>query len=127
MAREICEGRVIAVVGSAGDRDAKKRPLMGAAAALAHIAVITSDNPRSEDPEALVAAVVAGTVGSMSEIIVEVDRTQAIHIAIDRAEPGDAVLILGKGHEQGQDFGHTVIPFDDRTVAADYLRARRAS
>ena len=124
---ELCEGRVIAVVGSAGDRDVAKRPLMGAAAALADIAVITSDNPRSEDPQMLVDAVVAGTAGGRAEVLVEVDRTAAIQMALDRARPGDAVLILGKGHEQGQDFGDRVIPFDDRQVAASYLQNRRAS
>lgn len=115
------EGRVIAVVGSAGDRDAAKRPLMGAAAALADVAVITSDNPRTEDPQTLVDAVMAGTVGSAGEVVAEVDRTKAIHLALDRAEPGDAVLILGKGHEQGQDFGDMVIPYDDREVALRHL------
>ena len=127
MALDVCDGSVIAVVGSAGDRDVAKRPLMGAAAALAHVAIITSDNPRTEDPEQLVAAVVAGTEESSAEIIVEVDRTAAIHLALDRARAGDAVLILGKGHEQGQDFGDTVVPFDDRQIATSFLAQRWAS
>lgn len=126
-ALDLCDGNVIAVVGSAGDRDATKRPLMGAAAALADVAIITSDNPRSEDPTALVAAVVEGASGGRAEVIVEVDRTRAIHLALDRAEPGDAVLILGKGHEQGQDFGDRIVPHDDRDVAAAHLLTRWAS
>lgn len=122
LARSVCGGQVIAVVGSAGDRDAAKRPLMGAAAALAHVAVITSDNPRTEDPRSLVDAVVAGTAGGQAEVVIEVDRTKAIHLALDRAAPGDAVLILGKGHEQGQDLGDVVIPFDDRDVSLTHLK-----
>ena len=124
MARDLCDGVVIVVVGAAGDRDIAKRPLMGAAAALAHTAIITSDNPRSEDPDMLVAAVAVGTRGSSAEVIVEVDRTSAIRLALDLAQPGDAVLILGKGHEGGQDFGDEVIPFDDRDVASSYLEQR---
>lgn len=124
MAREVAQGRIIAVVGSAGDRDAAKRPLMGEAAGRADVAVITSDNPRTEDPEALVAAVLTGTGSARGEVIAETDRTAAIRAAIDMAEPGDAVLILGKGHEQGQDFGDHVIPFDDRDVARSILEER---
>ena len=126
-ALRLCEGSVIVVIGSAGDRDALKRPLMGAAAALADVAVITSDNPRSEDPQDLVDAVVAGARAESAVVVVEVDRAKAIHLALDRARPGDAVLILGKGHEQGQDFGGNVVPFDDRQVAVDYLAVRWAS
>ena len=126
-ARELTAGSVIVVVGSAGDRDAAKRPLMGSAAALADVAVITSDNPRTEDPQALVEAVVAGTVGGRAEVVAEINRTRAIHLALDRAQPGDAVLILGKGHEQGQDFGEEVIAYDDRQVAMAHLADRWAS
>ena len=121
-----CGGSTIVVVGAAGERDAAKRPLLGAAAAKAHVAVITSDNPRSEDPSALVDAVVRGTSHGRAEVIAEVDRSKAIRIAVERAEPGDAVLILGRGHERSQDLGEEVIPFDDRAVAAFHLQERWA-
>lgn len=123
-ARAHCAGSVIVVVGGAGDRDATKRPLLGAAAARADLAVITSDNPRSEDPASLVEQVVAGTGDGRARILAEVDRDAAIRLAIDHASPGDVVLILGKGHETYQDFGTRVVPFDDRKVAASWLAAR---
>lgn len=117
-----CQGSVIVVLGAAGDRDAAKRPLLGAAAARAHMAVITSDNPRSEDPSALVEQVVAGTSGGRAEVVAEADRSKAILLGLQRARPGDAVLILGKGHERYQDLGAEVVPFDDRAVATLHLR-----
>lgn len=120
-ARRHCRGSVIAVVGAAGGRDPSKRPLMGAAAARADLAVITSDNPRFEDPEALVAEVAAGAAGGRAEVAAEVDRRAAIGLALGRARPGDAVLILGKGHEQFQHQGGGSAPFDDRAVAASFL------
>jgi UDP-N-acetylmuramoyl-L-alanyl-D-glutamate--2,6-diaminopimelate ligase len=122
--RGVSSGTILAVVGSAGDRDAAKRPLMGAAATRADIAILTSDNPRSEDPEAILAEVVAGTVGTMTTVYAEVDREAAIGKALDLAAPGDVVLILGKGHEQGQEFATHTIPFDDREVAARLLARR---
>jgi UDP-N-acetylmuramoyl-L-alanyl-D-glutamate--2,6-diaminopimelate ligase len=129
-ARELTQGRVVCVFGAGGDRDRGKRPLMGAAAArLADVAVVTSDNPRSESPEAIVREIVAGTVGEAAgEVQVEVDRHTAIERAIALAGAGDVVVIAGKGHEQGQELagGHKV-PFDDVTVARKALRARGAS
>jgi UDP-N-acetylmuramoyl-L-alanyl-D-glutamate--2,6-diaminopimelate ligase len=121
-ARELAEGRVIVVFGAGGDRDRAKRPLMGAAAARgADVAIITSDNPRSEDPEAIIAAVAAGA--PRAERVV--DRRAAIERAVAMAEPGDVVLVAGKGHEQGQEFeGGRKVPFDDVTVAREALRAR---
>jgi UDP-N-acetylmuramoyl-L-alanyl-D-glutamate--2,6-diaminopimelate ligase len=116
--------RLIAVGGAGGDRDRGKRPLMGQALAAADIAVITSDNPRTEDPGQIVAAVAAG-VGAdrgASEVVVEVDRRLAIGTALWRAEPGDVVVLLGKGHESGQEIDGVVHPFDDREVAAEVLR-----
>lgn len=118
--REMTQGRIVVVVGSAGDRDAGKRPLMGAAASEADVAIITSDNPRSEDPQQLVDQVVAGTSG---HVLAMVDRRQAIGHAMTIADPGDVVLILGKGHEQGQQFADKTVPFDDRTVAAEAIEA----
>ena len=111
-------GRVIAVVGAGGDRDRAKRPLMGAAACAADVAVLTTDNPRREDPADVLAQVAAGANGR-GEVIVELDRRKAIRLAIEAARTGDVVLVLGKGHEQTQDFGDRVIPFDDRIVAAE--------
>ena len=122
-AAEVGSGRVIAVVGSAGDRDPAKRVPMGAAAATADLAVITSDNPRSEDPVALVEEVLAGAGGAGEAVIAEVDRRAAIRQALALAEPGDVVLILGKGHEPYQEFADRTIPFDDRLVAAEELQA----
>jgi UDP-N-acetylmuramoyl-L-alanyl-D-glutamate--2,6-diaminopimelate ligase len=127
-ARRLTEGRLIAVLGAGGDRDRRKRPLMGAAAArLADVAIITSDNPRSEDPEAIIDEILAGTKGpEAAEIEAEVDRRAAIAKALARAGAGDAVVIAGKGHEQGQEFeGGRKIPFDDRQVAREELRTLR--
>jgi UDP-N-acetylmuramoyl-L-alanyl-D-glutamate--2,6-diaminopimelate ligase len=117
-------GRVIVVFGAGGDRDRGKRPLMGEIGArLADRAIVTSDNPRSEDPEAIVAEVAAGAEGGHVER--EVDRRAAIARAVAVAEPGDVVVIAGKGHEQGQEFeGGRKEPFDDVTVAREALRAR---
>jgi len=111
-------GRVIVVVGAGGDRDRAKRPLMGRAASEADLAVLTTDNPRREVPGAILEEVSAGATGP-GRVIEELDRRSAIRIALREGRPGDAVLILGKGHEQGQDFGTAVLPFDDRAVAAE--------
>ncbi len=123
-ARRLTPGRLISVFGAGGDRDKAKRPLMGrAGGTLSDLAVVTSDNPRSEDPEAIVAAVAAGAREGDAELVVEVDRHAAISLALGRAEPGDTVVIAGKGHEQGQEFeGGRKIPFDDREVARAELR-----
>jgi UDP-N-acetylmuramoyl-L-alanyl-D-glutamate--2,6-diaminopimelate ligase len=122
-ARRLGEGRVIAVFGAGGDRDRGKRPQMGRAGAeLSDLAIVTSDNPRSEDPEAIVADVLAG-VEDRGEVVEEVDRRAAIALALSRAEPGDTVVIAGKGHEQGQEFENgRKLPFDDRDVAREELR-----
>jgi UDP-N-acetylmuramoyl-L-alanyl-D-glutamate--2,6-diaminopimelate ligase len=120
-AREITTGRLICVFGCGGDRDRGKRPLMGAIARrLADVAIVTSDNPRSEDPEAIIAEITAGVA-----MDTEPDRRAAIARAIETARPGDVVVIAGKGHEQGQQFGDVVLPFDDRTVAREALEALR--
>jgi UDP-N-acetylmuramoyl-L-alanyl-D-glutamate--2,6-diaminopimelate ligase len=124
-ARRLTAGRVISVFGAGGDRDRDKRPKMGRAGAeLSDLAVVTSDNPRSEDPEAIVAEVVAGTGDAGDGAVeVEVDRRAAIALALSRADAGDTVVIAGKGHEQGQEFeGGRKVPFDDRTVAREELR-----
>jgi UDP-N-acetylmuramoyl-L-alanyl-D-glutamate--2,6-diaminopimelate ligase len=123
-ARRLTDGRLISVFGAGGDRDKAKRPLMGrAGGVLSDLAVVTSDNPRSEDPEAIVAEVAAGAREGDAELVVEVDRHAAIALALGRAEPGDTVVIAGKGHEQGQEFeGGRKVPFDDREVAREELR-----
>jgi UDP-N-acetylmuramoyl-L-alanyl-D-glutamate--2,6-diaminopimelate ligase len=121
-ARELSRGRVLVVFGAGGDRDHDKRPLMGAAAArLADLAVVTSDNPRSEDPDAIIAAVLSG-IEDRSNVIVAPDRAVAISTALAEARPGDVVLIAGKGHEPGQEIAGRVLPFDDADVARTSLR-----
>ena len=119
-ARELTRGRLICVFGCGGDRDREKRPLMGEiAAALADVAVVTSDNPRSEDPQAIIDAILAGTEGTSVEV--EPERHAAIELALGLAREGDVVVIAGKGHEQGQEIDGRVLPFDDRVVAAELL------
>ncbi len=119
-ARELTEGRVICVIGCGGDRDRGKRPVMGRIASeLADVAIVTSDNPRSEDPAAIIEEILAGVT---REVEVEPDRAAAIERALSQAAEGDVVLIAGKGHEQGQEFADRTIPFDDREVARDVLR-----
>ena len=126
VARDLAMGRVIAVFGAGGDRDREKRPLMGRAAIEADLSVLTSDNPRSEDPEAIIQEVISGIEGL--GVVVEPDRRRAIEHAIRAASPGDVVLILGKGHETGQEIGERVLPFDDRLVAVEVLdRMARSS
>jgi UDP-N-acetylmuramoyl-L-alanyl-D-glutamate--2,6-diaminopimelate ligase len=121
-ARRLTAGRLISVVGCGGDRDRAKRPLMGRAGAeLSDLAVVTSDNPRSEDPDSIIAEILAG-IDDREGVLVEGDRRAAIRLALSEAEPGDLVLIAGKGHEQGQEFeGGRKIPFDDREVAREQL------
>ncbi|MGZ4136431.1 MAG: UDP-N-acetylmuramoyl-L-alanyl-D-glutamate--2,6-diaminopimelate ligase [Actinomycetota bacterium] len=128
-ARPLAGGRVIIVFGCGGDRDRAKRPLMGeAATSMADLSIVTSDNPRSEDPLAIIAAIEPGARAGGNPYEVESDRRAAIARAVELAEPGDVVVIAGKGHETGQEFADRTIPFDDRLVAADALRAvgRRA-
>ena len=124
-ARGIAEGRLLVVFGAGGDRDRGKRPLMGKIAVeLADLAIVTSDNPRSEDPLSIIQDVLQGA-GTGVEI--DPDRRTAIQRAVELAAPGDVVLIAGKGHEQGQEIGGVVHPFDDRTVAREALAALAAS
>jgi UDP-N-acetylmuramoyl-L-alanyl-D-glutamate--2,6-diaminopimelate ligase len=121
--RPVTAGRLIVVLGCGGDRDRGKRPLMGAAAAtLADVAVLTSDNPRSEDPlmilDAMLDGVLSVPLASRARVVMEPDRAAAISYAVGLAGPGDVVLVAGKGHETGQYVGESVLPFDDREVAA---------
>ena len=124
-ARELTAGRVIVVIGCGGDRDRGKRGPMGRAAAeLADLAVFTADNPRSEDPEAILAAMAEGARATGGDWRVEVSRADAIRLALDAAGPGDVVVIAGKGHEATQEFADVTVPFDDRAVAAEILAER---
>ena len=128
--RPVTAGSLLIVLGCGGDRDRGKRPLMGAAAArLADMAILTNDNPRSEDPLAILAEMLAGALEvpqrERAQVVVQPDRAAAIGLAIARAGKGDVVLIAGKGHERGQYMAGAVIPFDDREVAAEALAHRR--
>lgn len=118
--REFAKGKVWAVFGAGGDRDTRKRPLMGAAAArFADHLVVTSDNPRSEDSRAIIDQIVAG-IPSGTDAVVEPDRRAAIHLALARAAPGDVVVVCGKGHETTQTIGSRVLHFDDRETCAAF-------
>jgi UDP-N-acetylmuramoyl-L-alanyl-D-glutamate--2,6-diaminopimelate ligase len=124
-ARQVAVGASVHVVfGCGGDRDREKRPLMGAAASrFADHVVITSDNPRSEDPLTIINATVEGVPPEYrGRVVIEPDRRQAIDIALRQAQPGDVVLIAGKGHERTQTIGGEVLEFDDRSVAAELVR-----
>ncbi|HVM11426.1 MAG TPA: UDP-N-acetylmuramoyl-L-alanyl-D-glutamate--2,6-diaminopimelate ligase [Actinomycetota bacterium] len=125
-ARRLTQGRVIVVLGCGGDRDRSKRPLMGrAATSLADLSVITSDNPRSEDPASIIAEIEPGAREGGGRYLLEVDRRAAIRLALGEARSGDVVVIAGKGHETGQEFADRTIPFDDRVVAAEELERLR--
>ena len=121
-ARDLGEGRVIVVFGAGGDRDRGKRPLMGKVAAeLADVAIVTSDNPRSEEPLAIIQDVLQG---AGLDVEIDPDRRSAIARAVSLADDEDVIVIAGKGHEQGQDVAGVVSPFDDREVAREALRGR---
>lgn len=127
-ARELAgDHRVAVVVGCGGDRDRGKRPRMGAVAARADLAVLTSDNPRGEDPDDILAAVEEGAREALAhgrgaaELVIETDRRSAIAAALSHVTTGDVVVIAGKGHETGQQIGDRTVPFDDRRVAAEVL------
>jgi UDP-N-acetylmuramoyl-L-alanyl-D-glutamate--2,6-diaminopimelate ligase len=125
-ARDLAAGnRVLVVLGAGGDRDRGKRPQMGRIATeLADVAIVTSDNPRSEEPDSIIAEIVAG---AQSGVDVEPDRAAAIARAVELARPGDVVVIAGKGAEQGQELADRTIPFDDRDAAREALRALGAA
>jgi len=127
-ARTATKGRLFAVVGCGGDRDPGKRPAMGAAAArTADVVIVTDDNPRSEDPASIRAAAIEGARQAVPAVdLHEIgDRRQAIATAIELAGPGDTVVVLGKGHETGQDVGGVIHPFDDRETVRELLEAQQ--
>ncbi len=121
-ARQICEGRLIVAFGAGGDRDRTKRPLMGfAASQLADLLIVTSDNPRSEDPEIIVSDVLAGVSDAGGSALSQVDRAEAIATALATAQAGDVVVIAGKGHEKYQEVAGRFAAFDDVSVAQEAL------
>ena len=123
--REVTPGRVFCIFGAGGDRDRSKRPLMGRAALAADVPVVTSDNPRSEDPLDIIRQILDGMQPSSAASHVEPDREQAIDWALRQARPGDSVLIAGKGHERVQIIGAHSIPFDDREICRRHLQRQR--
>jgi UDP-N-acetylmuramoyl-L-alanyl-D-glutamate--2,6-diaminopimelate ligase len=126
--RPVTAGRLIVVLGAGGDRDHGKRPLMGAAAAaVADLLIVTDDNPRSEDPAAIRAAVLGGAAPGPAAAIEIGDRREAITHAVSVAHRGDTVVVAGKGHERGQEVGGLVHPFDDRDVLAAAIDERLAA
>jgi UDP-N-acetylmuramoyl-L-alanyl-D-glutamate--2,6-diaminopimelate ligase len=130
--RPVTGGCLSIVLGCGGDRDRAKRPLMGAAAArLADVAILTSDNPRSEDPLTILHQMLDGVLTvperDRARIVVEPDRAAAIELAVAMAGQGDVVVVAGKGHERGQYVGGDVIPFDDRSVAAAAIARHHAA
>jgi UDP-N-acetylmuramoyl-L-alanyl-D-glutamate--2,6-diaminopimelate ligase len=130
--RAVTAGTLTIVLGCGGDRDTGKRPIMGETAArLADVAIFTDDNPRSEDPLAILAAMMEGALRvprhDRAHVIIEPDRAAAIGLAVGRAGRGDVIVVAGKGHEQGQYVSGEVIPFDDREVVAEAIDARKES
>jgi UDP-N-acetylmuramoyl-L-alanyl-D-glutamate--2,6-diaminopimelate ligase len=123
-ARDFTTGRLLVVFGAGGDRDRGKRPLMGKVAVdLADLVLVTSDNPRSEEPLAIIQDVLQGTG---TDVEIDPDRRSAIRGVLAQAQAGDVVVIAGKGHEQGQEIGSEKLPFDDREVVREALRERGA-
>lgn len=123
-ARRLNPARLLVVFGCGGDRDRTKRPIMGRiAASRAEVAVVTSDNPRTEQPQAIIEEILAGLRGATTQVIVEPDRRQAIAAALAEAREGDIVLIAGKGHEDYQEIQGVKHPFDDRLVVRELLRS----
>jgi UDP-N-acetylmuramoyl-L-alanyl-D-glutamate--2,6-diaminopimelate ligase len=121
--REISPGKLILVFGAGGSRDKTKRPRMGQVAAkLADWVMVTSDNPRQEDPRSIVAEIVAGFGAGFSNFSIEIDRKAAIEKALEIASPGDVVLIAGKGHEDYQIFRDKTVHFDDFEVVREKMR-----
>ena len=124
--RKVVSGRIITVFGAGGDRDNTKRPRMGKTASeLSDITIVTSDNPRTENPNDIISQIVNG-ISDLSSVIVEPDREKAIEKAINTALKDDVILIAGKGHEDYQIIGKTKYPFDDKLIAKKYIdRAKK--
>jgi len=124
--KPVTRGRLVALFGCGGDRDKGKRPIMGAIAAqYANLCVVTSDNPRTEEPMEIIGEILEGMKSSRTPIKTICDRVEAIHWAIDNALPGDVILLAGKGHEDYQEVGHEKHRMDEREIVADYLQKRK--
>lgn len=116
------QGRTVALFGCGGDRDRTKRPQMGAIAAReADFSIVTSDNPRTEDPNAIIEDILAGMEGCTDYVVVP-DRVEAIHYAMDNAQEGDIIVLAGKGHEDYQVIGHEKIHMDEREIVKEHLK-----
>ena len=121
--KSFAKGRTVVLFGCGGDRDKTKRPVMGKIAAeLADFVIVTSDNPRTEQPQAIIDDILAGMQDSDTPCHVEPDRVEAIHYAMDNARPGDVIILAGKGHEDYQEINHVHYPMDERVIVADYLK-----
>ena len=117
------KGRTVVLFGCGGDRDKMKRPVMGGIAArLADFVIVTSDNPRTEDPQAIIDDILAGMRDTDTPYVAIPDRVEAIHYAMDHARPGDVIILAGKGHEDYQEINHVHYPMDERVIVADYLK-----
>lgn len=124
--REVSAGRLVALFGCGGDRDRTKRPIMGGIAAeLADFAIVTSDNPRTEDPQAIVDEILAGMTDTKTPYVAICDRVEAIHYAIDHHKPGDVIILAGKGHETYQEVNHVKFDMDEREIVAKWLAKRK--
>ena len=125
--KPVTAGRLISLFGCGGDRDRTKRPIMGQVALEnSDLVIVTSDNPRTEDPQAIIDEILTGMQNADKPYKVICDRIEAIHWAIDNAEPGDVILLAGKGHEDYQVIGHNKIHMDEREIVADYLKGKRS-
>lgn len=124
-ARDFTAGRLICLFGCGGDRDKTKRPIMGAIAReLADLVVLTSDNPRTEEPEAIIRDIQAGMAEGEAPVHVEPDRRRAIAWVLDQGQPGDVIVLAGKGHETYQEINGVQFPMDEREIVASWFRAR---
>lgn len=122
-AKSFAKGRVVALFGCGGDRDKTKRPVMGEIGArLADFVIVTSDNPRTEKPEAIIDDILVGLKGYDTPYAVIPDRVAAIHYAMDHAQPGDVIVLAGKGHEDYQEIDHKHYPMDERVIVAEHLK-----
>ena len=122
-AKSFAKGRVVALFGCGGDRDKTKRPVMGEIGArLADFVIVTSDNPRTEKPEAIIDDILVGLKGYDTPYTVIPDRVAAIHYAMDHAQPGDVIVLAGKGHEDYQEIDHKHYPMDERVIVAEHLK-----
>lgn len=124
-ARGFTAGRLICLFGCGGDRDRSKRPLMGAVAGeMADVAVVTSDNPRTEQPEEIIAEILPGLEGTQAQVIVEPDRREAIRFCLEHGRPGDVIVLAGKGHETYQEIMGTAYPMDEREIVQNYFQSK---